>query len=90
MARRLDASLFARTIELRIQIVSALDCALLLFHGNAMRIGPRILTNARDQPRNFHAGLVGLDRELMIGYFSADDGLRELSNNGELIAEIAV
>jgi len=60
------------------------------FHRDAVGVGVSSLPDSRHLPGNFHSRLVGPDRELMIADFFRHDGLRELADHGELVAEIAV
>src|SRR5271170_6714461 len=90
MSSPLDARLFRRAVEFRVHVMAALASILLLFDGSAVRIGPGILTNPGHLPGNFHIRYIGPDSEVVIGDFLGDDGLRELSDGGQLIAEIAI
>ena len=62
--RPLDA-FFRRLVEqLRVQVEASLFIRLVFFCQNAMLVGPGILPNARDLPRDLHVGRIALDREL--------------------------
>src|SRR5580700_3956518 len=71
-------------------IESAFQLRFDLFDGNAMRVSPCVLADARDLPRDFNVRFVGLDRELVVGHFAGHNGLSELPYDRELIAKIAV
>ena len=53
-------------------------------------IGPSIVANSGHLPRNFHPWLVGLDREAIVLDLPQYDGLRELANDGEQVADVAI
>src|SRR5579863_563555 len=72
------------------EVGTALLPRLQLFDRNAMGIGPSVLPDAGHLPGNLHVGFVRLDAESAVGYLTGHDGLRELADYGELIAEIAV
>ncbi len=72
------------------EIETAFKLRLLLFDGNAMGIGPGVLTDAGHLPGNLHVGFVRLDTESTVSNLTGHDGLRELADDSELIAEIAV
>ena len=57
MARPCDAGLLRSTIELWMDIVAALTGILLLLDGNAVGVGPGVLTNAGHLPGDFTLGL---------------------------------
>ena len=59
-------------------------------HRNAVGVGPGVVTDASNLPGNFHVRLIGFDDESVLGHLGVDDGLRELTHDGELIAEVAV
>ena len=53
-------------------------------------IGPSIVPNTGHLPRNFHPWLVGLDREAIVVDLAQHDSLRELANDGEQVAHVAI
>ena len=61
---------------------------LIIFGG--LSIDVDTLRNAGHLPRDFHLRLIGSDLELIVLDLAGDDCLRELSDDGELIAEVAV
>src|SRR5579862_1170034 len=71
-------------------VVPLVVLRLVHFHLNAMRVSPRILTDARNLPRDLYLRFAGLDSETAVGDFQRDDGLRKLTDHGELITEIRV
>src|SRR5580704_16913810 len=85
-----DVLLRSRSEELGMDVVAALVFRLVDFHGNAMRIGPSVLPRTGNLPRDFHIRLVGLYGELVGLNFGGHNRLRELSDRGQLIAEITI
>jgi len=85
-----DARRFWRSHEFGIQVVAAIFRRLLDFDLNAVRVGERILACSCHLPGDFHVRLVGANAELVAADLGSHDGLRELSDHRELIAEIAV
>jgi hypothetical protein len=55
-----------------------------------MGVGPGTLTNSRDLPGNLDAGLAGADSGAIIVDLLRDDGLGELPDHGQLMAEVTV
>jgi len=53
-------------------------------------IWPGIVPNTGHLPRNFYPWLVGLDRETIVLDLPQYDGLRELVNNIEQVADVAI
>jgi hypothetical protein len=84
------AFLFRCAEQFGIQIRSTFLRRFLLLDRNAVSVGPRVLPDAGDLPRDLHVRFVTLDGEPVIGHLAGHDGLRELSHNCELIPEIAV
>src|SRR5260370_33083000 len=72
MARPLDTLFLGRSVEFGMKVVAALAGILLFFNGNAMRIGPRVLTNAGHLPGDFQAGAAARDPEGAILDFPRD------------------
>src|SRR5450432_1909748 len=72
------------------EVRTALLLRLELLDWNAVSVGPCVLPDAGDLPGNFHVRLVSLDAEASIRHFSCDNGLRECTDDGELVAEIPV
>lgn len=64
-------------------VVTSLAGVLLLFQGDAMRVGPWILTDAGHLPGDFHGGFVSLYAELMIGDLASHYGLSKLPEDRE-------
>jgi hypothetical protein len=85
-----DALLCWRAIQLGMEIRTALILRLELLDWNAVGIGPGILPDAGDLLGNFHVRLVGLDAEAPVRDFSCYDGLRECTDDGELVAKVPV
>jgi hypothetical protein len=90
MARPIDALLLRCAIQFGVKIVTPLARVFLHFYRDPVRIGPGILADAGDLPGNLHVRLVRPDAELMVGHLAAHDGLGELSDHRELVAEVAV
>ena len=55
-----------------------------------MLVGPCILANACDLPRDFDIGGIRLDRKPIAFYLLGDDRLCEGSDDSELITEVPV
>src|SRR5580704_5563526 len=56
ITRPQDTLFFWRAVKVRMEIETAFKLRLLLFDGNAMGIGPRILTDASHLPGNLDVG----------------------------------
>src|SRR5579872_2628513 len=87
---RSDRFIMRRAKELGMQVQAAIPRCFRLLDGNPVSVRPRILANARDLPRDLNVGFVGLNAELVIGYFGGHDRLGKLADNRQLIAEVAV
>lgn len=61
---------------------------LLFLHRDGVRFGVGIPANAGYLPGDFHVRLVGANHEAILLYLRSDDGPSELSEYGELVAEI--
>src|SRR5579863_4352309 len=90
MAGPLDLLLLRRAIEFRMNVETTQLGFFFLFDYERMRLGIGILTHARDLPGNFYIRNAGADKELVIFNLASNDGLRELADHGQLIAEVAV
>ncbi len=66
------------SIQFGIEVGAALLVRFAFFHGNAMGVGPGILTNSRDLSGNLDAGLAGEDGEAIVVDLLSDDALGEL------------
>src|SRR5580698_5328138 len=71
-------------------VVTLVRLCLIHFHLDAMRIGPRVLTDAGDLPGNFNARFAGFDGEAAAGNLCGDPGLGGLADGCELIAKIRI
>jgi hypothetical protein len=85
-----DARFALVSEQFRMKIVTLVPLRLVLFHRDAMRVSPCVLTDAGDLPGNLYTRPAGFDGEAAVGYFRRDPGLRGLADGGELIAEIGV
>ena len=85
-----DARFVCMVEQLRMQIVALVGFVFVHFQGNAVRVGPRVLANAGDLSGNLDTRFVRLDREGVVTNFRCDDGLGKLTNDRQLIAEVAV
>src|SRR5579863_2218244 len=90
MACPLNLFFFGSTVEFGMSIETALDIVLLFLHGDAVRVGPCVLTDSGDLPRYFHPGAAAADSELVVGEFFSDVDRGKSANASELIAEVAV
>ncbi|SRR5229473_1065084 len=90
MASCCDALLQRRAEQFGVQVESSLALGLQHLHLNAMRIGPCVLSNASHLPGDFHVGFLSPDGELVVRDLAGYDGLRELADDGELIAKITI
>src|SRR5208282_360367 len=82
---------FRSTEQFRMDVSAALDPRLLHFPLNPVRIGPGVMPDARNLPRDFHAGLAAPDLEAVVLHFRRDVQVRPRSpDRGELIAEVLV
>src|SRR5262245_28440465 len=90
MSRPLDALLFGLVEQIGMQVVAALGLGLVLFNGDAMRVGPGILAYSGHLPRNLDAGNAGPDSEAVVADLSCNDGLGKLPDDGELVAVVAI
>src|SRR5260370_2562774 len=75
--------------QLRMQIGSTL-VALVFFYLNAVGVGVSIVPDAGHLPAHLHMWAVGPDGKAVVLDLARDDGLRELSDDGQLIAEVLV
>jgi len=66
------------SIQFGIEVGAALLVRVAFFNGNAMGVGPGILTNSRDLSGNLDAGLAGEDGEAIVVDLLSDDALGEL------------
>src|SRR5947208_2959102 len=88
--RRSYAFLFRLPKKLGMKIGTFFDSNFVFFHLDAMSIGPSILSNASDLPRDLHVRFVGLDCEVVVLNFFGNDSLCELPQNSELIAVVVI
>lgn len=72
------------------QIEASFAFWLQLLHRDAMCIGPDSLSDAGHLPGNLHIWLVRLNVELVVGDFTGNDGLSELADHGQLVAEVTI
>src|SRR5580692_8430975 len=73
-----------------IQVATAIGRSLFDLDRNPVRIGECILADTSDLPRDFHIRFVRLDAELVVRNLPSHNGLRELSDHGELVAKITI
>src|SRR5580698_3928151 len=85
-----DARFALMPEQLRMEVVTLVLRRFVHFHLDAVRVGPGILTDSGYHPGHLHARFAGFDCETAVGDFCCDDGLCELADHGELIAEIGV
>src|SRR5262245_9959382 len=90
VARPFERLLFGLVEDLRVQVVAALAFRLFFFYRNPMFVGVSVMADASHLPRDLHAGPVGLDRETVAINLAGDDGLSELADDRQLVAEVAV
>src|ERR1700680_741441 len=76
--------------QLRVKIAPVFLWRLVLLYLDAVSVGVGVLANAGYLPGGFHAGVVGVDDEAIATDLLGDDGLRELPDHGELVAEVAI
>src|ERR1700674_255244 len=85
-----DTFLWRCTEQFRVQVEPSF---LFWFHfldGDTVSVGPCVVTDARDLPGHLDVWFVGLDAELTVGNFTGHNGLRELADDSELVAEITI
>jgi hypothetical protein len=90
MARPFDTRFFRGAVQFRVDVVSTLAAALLRFDLHGVSVGPGIVSNAGYLPGHFDIRLVSSNSKFVSGDLAADDGLSELSHDGQLIAEITI
>src|ERR1035441_927233 len=90
MASPRNACLFRCAVEFGMNIVTTFAGVLWFFHGNTVRVGPRVLANAGYLPGDFYGGFVRLYAELMVGDLTRHNSLSKLPDHGELITKIAI
>src|SRR5262249_13391585 len=90
IARPFDALLFGLTEEFGPKVMTALNFRLRLFDRDAVGISEGVLPDASHLPGDLDVRLVSLDREAMARDLAPDEGLRELADDRELVAEVAV
>ena len=90
VAAPLDALLLRLAVELRMQVVAPLLRRLVLFDDDAVGFSPPVLPDARHLPGDLHVRLVRPDHKPVVPNLFRDNGLGELPDDGELIAEVAV
>src|SRR5579872_2348343 len=78
------------SVQFWVQVEAALPRCFVLLDGNAMSVGPGVLTNSGDLPGNLNIRFISHDSKLVVGDLLGDDRLRELTYYGELIPEVAV
>ena len=61
-----------------------------LLHHQRIRLGVGVLPHPGHLPGNFNVGRARPDLELVVFDLASDDGLRELSDHGQLVAEVGV
>jgi len=90
MACQLDLLFDWRSVELGMNVLAAQLFIPFLLDHERVRFGVSILAHAGNLPGNFHVGHTGFDLELVVFDLARYDGLRELSDHGQLIAEVGV
>src|SRR5438552_14770818 len=69
---------------------SAIFFGLVLLHGNSMRVGPSVLSNACYLPGNFYVRFICLYGKSMISDLTCYHCLRKLADYRQLIAKISI
>src|SRR5260370_38908241 len=90
MTRPLDTLFLWRTIKFGMEIVTALAGTLLFFNGDAVSVGPRVLTNTGHLPGNFQAWAAARDPECAILDFLCDVDRSEFTQASKLVAKVAI
>src|SRR5579864_1748429 len=85
-----DGQFCGGCIQIRMQVAALFLSRFVFLHLQGMGFGIGIVTNSADLPGHLHSWPVGSDREAVMPDFPGDDRLRELSDHGQLIAEIAI
>src|SRR5580704_6311053 len=90
MTRPFNLLFWRRAVQLGMGVEAAQTSFFLFLDHQRMRLGISVLADARDLPRNLHIRFIRLNAKLMAGDFAAYNRLRELPDDGELIAEVRV
>src|SRR5262249_6710127 len=90
VTRPVDTALFRLTECIRVEVVAVLRFRLVLFYRYAILVGPAVLTNTSNLPRDLDVCRAGLDNKTIVLDLLRDDRLSKLAYDGELIAEVSV
>src|SRR6266478_3705067 len=91
MARPFDAGLLMSAIQLRMDVVAALDRKLFLLDHERMRFGEGILAHSGHLPGYLHSRLASCDDEAAALNFLRDVEVRAgRADGGELVAKVLV
>src|SRR5262245_41285517 len=90
VARPLYRFLFRLIEYLWVQVVAPLAFGLIFFNRNPVFDRVSVLADASHLPGDFHARPVGFDREAIVADLACDNGLRELADDCQLVAEIVI
>ena len=85
-----DGAVFRFAVELGVRVAPALGLWLLVFYLGPVGLGPRVVADAGDLPGDLDVRPVGLDGEVAARDLLGDDRLGELTDDRELVAEVAV
>lgn len=86
----MDVFFGTQPIGFGVQVEAAFFGGFILFDFDGMGLGVGVLADAGDLLGDFDVGFVGLDDKMIIFDFFGDDGLGELPDDGELVAEISI
>jgi hypothetical protein len=84
-----DGAVFRFAVELGVRVAPALGLWLLVFYLGPVGLGPRVVADAGDLPGDLDVRPVGLDGEVAARDLLGDDRLGELTDDRELVAEVA-
>src|SRR5262249_10816765 len=90
MARPLYAALLLLTVSFRTQVIAALLFGLVFFQPEWILQQRSVRTHANHLPRYFDVRRVALDLEPIVLDLAGYNRLSELTDDGELITEVAV
>src|SRR6185295_14281150 len=90
MTRPSDGFFFRLVEDVGVEIIAALAFGLLDLDLDSILVGPGVLANARDLPRDLHICGAGPDDETIALDLFGDDGLRKRPDDGELITEVSI